>query len=352
LCRRFGAKAYVIGPPAAFGRRKGYVPYVAPEDGKTYPIEIDIGPETARYENVLLPFWFEGPQFDYLSSGYGPYALSRLVKETGGIYFTTRTFTTKGMKIVGDYNEEALRPFQPNYSFGSPAEYDKDLAKHPLRYATVAAAALSRMNKPEGTPRLDIRVTPGNYRQTATTAQQTVAKSQLMVDNILRAFPRGIERALDQEKSARWRMTFCLTYGRLLASRVRCLEYNSACADLKGSLTPEDVRSKANHWIFRPDKDINYATSERRNAKLAKKLLQRVMKEAPGTPWAVLAERELKHPFGIRVVKRFIAPPTPRPRAKTNATPRRRILLAREQRKRQANRKPAPKPKPPKLPRY
>lgn len=351
VSRRYGAKAYVIGPSAVFGRRQGYVPYVAPENNKTYQIPVDLGPETAKYENLVMPFWFEGPQYQYLSSGYGPYGLSRLVRETGGIYFTTNTLTMTGLTPVGKYEKEKIKPFEPDYHYSTPQQYEDELKKHPLRYAVAMAARYSRENKPEGTPSLDLRVTPQNFRQTAATAQQTVARSQLMIDTVLQAFPRGIENLLGKEKSPRWRMNFCLTYGRLLAMRVRCLEYNSACAELKSNLTPQDVGSSANHWIFRPNDKINYATSERRNAKLAKELLERVVREAPGTPWAKLAQRELQHPFGIRIVKRFIPPPTPRQRNANNAN-RNRILLAADPRKKRAKAKPKPKPIKPKLPRY
>ena len=350
-CRRRGAKAYVIGPSAVFGRRNGYVPYVAPENKRTYQIPVDIGPESARYENIVLPFWFEGPQHKYLTSGYGPYGLSRLVKETGGIYFTTNTLTMAGLTPTGNYETETIKPFEPDYRFATPEKYDADVKRSVLRFAVRSAAMISRSNKAEGTPSLDLKVTPGNFRPVATTAQQTAARSQLMIDTILQAFPKGIERALDKERSARWRMNFCLTYGRLLAMRVRCLEYNSACADLKISLTPQDVGSNANHWIFRSSAKINYATAERRHAKLARKLLERCVREAPGTPWATLAARELRHGFGIRVVKRFIPPPTPRARAR-QAAARRRILLAADPRKKRAPAKPKPKPIVPKLPRY
>ncbi|MFQ5734951.1 MAG: vWA domain-containing protein, partial [Planctomycetaceae bacterium] len=352
-CRHYRARAYVIGPSAVFGRRQGYVPYVAPEDGKTYQIPVDLGPETARYENLVMPFWFSGPQYRYLSSGYGPYALSRLVRETGGIYFTTNTLTMTGLTPTGSYQTEQIKPFQPDYRFGSRREYEADLLRHPLRAAVVMAARLSRENKPEGTPALDLRVTGQNFRRIARAAQEPVARSQLFVDNILAAFPRGIEKELDKERSARWRMNFCLTYGRLLAMHVRCLEYNSACADLKSNLTPQDVDSTANHWKFRPDRDVNFAISERRNARIARELLERCIREAPGTPWAVLAKRELRHPLGIRVIKRFIPPPTPRKRTANNAPQRRRVRLAPDPRKPQPKRKPARKPKPkPKLPRY
>ncbi|MEQ1918058.1 MAG: site-2 protease family protein, partial [Elusimicrobiota bacterium] len=58
VCRRYGARAYVIGPTAPFGKRRGFLPYVAPENGKTYQLPIDLGPEAALAENVNLPFWF------------------------------------------------------------------------------------------------------------------------------------------------------------------------------------------------------------------------------------------------------------------------------------------------------
>ena len=95
-CRRRGAKAYVIGPSAPFGTRKGYVPYVAPENGKTYQLPVDLGPEAAIADHVSIPFWFNGPQYDRppLSSGFAPYALARLVRETGGIYFMSNIHLT------------------------------------------------------------------------------------------------------------------------------------------------------------------------------------------------------------------------------------------------------------------
>jgi hypothetical protein len=352
LMRRYGAQAYVIGPTAVLGRKKGYVPYVAPEDGRTYQLEVDLGPETAMFDMVDLPYWYSGPQYKYLSSGFGPYALSRLVSETGGVYFTTSMTTMEGLSPSGIFSAEAMKPFQPDYSFGTIDDYAADLARHPLRYAVVMAARISRENQAEGTPTLSMRVTPANYRQTATTAQQTVAKSQLMIDNILEAFPPDIDKMYDQEPSLRWRVAFNLAYGRLLQNRVRCYEYNAALAEMKGGLTPADVGSKSNQWTFRPSDEISYATNLRGQAKKAEEYLKRVIAEAPGTPWAVLAGRELQNPPGIRVVQRFIPPPVRRPAAATPRSnqPTARLLLARE-RQRRAAQQPPPKKKKVVLPR-
>lgn len=346
LCQRNGAKAYVIGPSAVFGRRKGFVPYRAPEDGKTYQLPIDLGPESAVIEVVDLPFWYSGNQYTYLSSGYAPYALARLVHETGGVYFMTNTTTMSGLTPMGVFDSAALKPFTPDYSFGSPKEYQADLMKHPIRVAVVKAAFLSREYKANGTPRLDLRVNPGNFRQVASDAQKTVAVSQLAIDSILQAFPDGIEEALVHESSARWRVNFALTYGRLLAQKVRSMEYNFAFAAMKTNLSNEDVATKSNHWIVRPDSRINYAGNYRRVAEKAQALLELVVEEAPGTPWAVLAQRELKDGFGVRIEQRFIPPPPPRPPGANKPAPRKKRVLFQPEQKKQAAKKPAPPPKP------
>jgi hypothetical protein len=350
-CRRVGAKAYVIGPTAPFGKRRGFVPYVAPEDGKTYQLPIDLGPETAMAENVSLPFWFAGPQYEYLSSGFAPYALARLVSETGGVYFLTNMTTMAGLAPIGSFDDATLRTFAPDYSFGEIDDFAKDLRKHPLRAAVINAAQMSQRFKVKGAPRLDIHVTANNFRQVATEAQKDVAESQYMIDAMLQAFPPGIERELDREPSLRWRMAFCLNYGRLLANRTRNLEYNSALAQLKTSLTESDINTKSNHWIFHPSPEVKYSgVASRKGAELAVNLLNRVVTEAPGTPWAIMAARELQYPFGLRVEERFIPPPPPAPPRSANATPEKpRPLFVPEPKKPQPPPAPPPRPVLPKL---
>jgi len=344
LCQRYGAKAYVIGPTAVFGHREGFVPYVAPEDGNTYQLPIDLGPETAVMENLDLPFWYNGGQYRYLSSGFAPYALARLVHETGGVYFMTSMTTMAGLSPVGVFDSTTLKPFTPDYSFGSPAEYGRDLNKHPLRLAVVRAAFLSREYPANGTPPTDLRVNPGNFRQVAADAQKRVAESELMINSIMQAFPDGAEKLLDQEDSLRWRMNFGLTYGRLLAQKVRCVEYNSGLAWLKGNLSNDDVATKSNRWIITPSRKLNYAGNLRKAADLSERLLTMVAEEAPGTPWGVMAQRELQDGLGITIEQRFIPPPPP-PRPGANPTPPRPKVLFQPEPK-SATTPPPPKPKP------
>jgi len=167
-----------------------------------------------------------------------------------------------------------------------------------------------------------------------------------MIENILEAYPPNVDKLYELEPSARWRIAFNLSYGRLLANRVRCYEYNAAMAEMKGTLTSGDVGTKSNQWILRPSDKLNYATNLRGQAKKSEEYLRRVIEEAPGTPWAVLAGRELQNPVGIRVVQRFIPPPKQRPAAArpTPNRPRARLLLANE-RQRQRRQQAPPKKK-------
>ncbi len=348
-CQRYGAKGYVIGPAAPFGRRKGLVPYVAKENGQTYQIPVDLGPETVVVETVDLPFWYEGPQYTYLSSGYGPYALSRFVKETGGVYFMTNMTTTSGLSTVGEFDAGLMKAYVPDYRYSSPDQFMKDLIKYPLRAAVVGAAEYSQTTnlRAQGTPQMEFRVQPNNFRQAFADAQRSAAISSLAIDNILARMPPNIDKFYASEPSVRWRLAFSLNYGRLLAQKIRAFEYNSALAQLKTGYAEADIQNKVNHFIFRPSKELNYAPALKKQVGIAEAHLQRVLDEAPGTPWAVMASRELRDGFGIKLIERYNqpAPATPKGEAaKAKPAPK----FANEQKN--VTNKPAPKPTPPVLP--
>jgi len=348
-CKRYGARTYVIGPAAVFGRRQAFVPYVAPEDHKTYQLPVDLGPESFTLELPVLPFWFSPSQYEFLSSGMGPYGLSRLVHETGGVYFLTEMTTSAAFAPVGAFDQQFLKAFEPDYRFGTPQEYIDDVNRHRLRQAVMRAAELSEKYKPKATPTLELRVTPQNYLQQLTDAQKSAAETSYAVDNLLAAFVGDLEPEYEKETLPRWRANYDLARGRLLALRVRAQEYNLACAQLKQLGTP-DVANKSNHWHFRPSKQFAGGAASRKLAAEAARLLKRVLDEAPNTPWERLAQRELSVPFGIEVVQKYDPPPKPAPQKNTApAKPaKRQVQLADDAPKKK---KPdAPPPPPPKLP--
>lgn len=351
MARRYGAKTYVVGPPAAFGRRKGYVAYVHPDDKKTYDLPVDLGPETFALEAVSMPFWFNGPQYEYLSAGVGPYSLSRLVHETGGSYFMTNMTTSRGLAPLGAFGSEPMKAFLPDYRFGVPEDYIRDVKAHPIRNAVMTASERSLKYKANSTPRLELKVTANNYLQTLNDAQRSVAETSYMVENILQPFQGNFEPHYQKEPSARWRANYNLALGRLLALKVRSYEYNFACAQLK-QLGGTDISSKSNHWYFKPDAQLTSGPQMKKVANEAERLLKRCIEEAPGTPWALLAQRELAHPLGIQVIQKFDPPPLPRPAnpVNNNVPKKKAVQLANDEvRKKAAPPKPGPPPALPKL---
>ena len=351
-CQHFNAKAYVIGPAAPFGRRKGVVPFVAKENGRTYELPVDLGPEAAVVENIDLPFWYDGPQYTYLSSGFGPYALTRLVKETGGVYFMTNMTTTSGLGTIGAFDASLMKAFEPDYRYSSPNQFMRDISKHPLRAAVVGAAEFSQNSKvhAQGTPQMEFRVQPNNFRQVFADAQKSAAVSSFVVENILSRMPPHVDKLYAAEPSLRWRLAFNLNYGRLLAQRIRSAEYNSALAQLKTSYTDVDISKRANHFILQPDRELHYVTNMKKQASTAEEHLKRVMNDAPGTPWALLAARELKDGFGLRLTERFIPPPPPAPPQKADTKPAKPGPKILPPPKVNVPQKPAPKPPDPVLP--
>lgn len=348
-CKRYGAKAYVIGPPAVFGRRQAFVPYRAPEDGKTYQLPVDLGPESYALEVPVLPFWFGGQKYDFMSAGMGPYGLSRLVRESGGVYFLTGMTTSAAFSQVGVFDPPALKPFEPDYSFATPQEYINDINRHRLRQTVMHAAELSLKYKAGPTPNLEFRVTPQNFMQQLSEAQKSVAETTYMVDNMLAAFSGNLEPEYLKESSPRWRANYNLTLGRLLALKVRALEYNLNCANLK-QLGTGDVTTKTNHWIFKPGRTLAAGAASRKMAAEAQRLLKRVVDDAPNTPWELLALRELSIPFGFEVVHKFDPPPKPAEQKNAPATPGKKAIQLADDTKPKKYEPPKPPPPPPKLP--
>lgn len=332
--RRLEAPVFVVGPPAVFGRQKGMHAYHNPDDGQTYPIEVDRGPDSARCERLRAPYWFDGPQYEQLHAGIGPYALTRLAVETGGAYF-----------ISGEADDPSpfalatMRRYMPDYA--PLAVYDRQAQASRLRQAILRAVEVTLLREIKGTPRLEFEPTGENFQDQLREAQQSVAFSNIALNEALAPFGAGLEGEYAKEASPRWRAWYDLTYGRLLALQVRCHEYNWACAEMKGK-GADFVDKQSNRWRFKPADKIRSGAAAERQAAEARRLLERCLKENPGTPWETLAKRELAHPLGFEIEERYVPPIEERMLAGPNAQPRgRRVEQLRE----------LPRPRPPALPR-
>lgn len=291
---------YVLGSPALFGRAEGYMDYTDPRTKQFFPrVPVRQGPEAVMLEGIRLPFWYDGPQYDNLDAGFGPHALSRLAGATGGIYFVTRL----GPGHIS-FDPNRMREYRPDWV--SREDYAASLARHPLRKAVIDASLLTRQRVGPQPSLVFPPVDGPEFKDAMTDNQALAALTASTVDEALGPIT-AVARLRDRETSRRWQAHYDLIRGRLLAMKIRCYEYNWACATMKRD-APKFTRPNSNAWRLVPDEEIHYSDKAKAAGDEARKLLQRVIDDHPGTPWALLAQRELKDPFGFKWVETTLPP--------------------------------------------
>jgi hypothetical protein len=234
-----------------------------------------------------------------MDSGAGPWALSRLSVATGGTYFITRM----GKSRMG-FDPVLMHEYKPDWV--SRPQYEASVLKNEFRKAIIDAALVSQQKLP-GTPPLNFPPadTP-EFKDAMRDGQVVAERTEYTVDEIL-SFISPVAKHRDREASRRWQANYDLTRGRLLAMKVRCHEYNWLCAKMKRDPLKFE-KKESNAWKLVPDNEIKSSDKAAAAAKQAKELLERVLKEHPGTPWALFAQRELKDPFGFKWVETTVKP--------------------------------------------
>lgn len=294
---------YVLGNSALFGRSEGFMDYTDPKDGRFYSnLSVRQGPESVAIEQIKLPFWYDGPQHTELDAGFGPHALSRLAATTGGIYFVTRMGSSRPT-----FDPAGMREYKPDWI--SAGQYQTAASRSPLRAAVLTAGRITQQNLP-GQPSLVFPAAGTPQFKEAMEQNQTVAARVMYTVEEALGPILSVASHRDQEASRRWQAHYDLIRARLLAVKIRCYEYDWACAQMK--VNPRSFENeKSNAWRLEPDTEIHYSPSAKKAGEEARALLEKVITEHRGTPWAVLAQRELRDPFGFKWVETYVPPPPP-----------------------------------------
>ncbi|HVJ68183.1 MAG TPA: vWA domain-containing protein [Caulifigura sp.] len=332
LCKRSGIRVYVVGNAAVFGQKLGYVRWKYP-DGFEEDIEVDQGPESAFPEGLQLPNWGGGDwRTGRISASYGPYALTRLCAETGGMYLITDDTHQR------KYDAAVMREYAPDYR---PVRIQEtEISKNAAKVALVKAAEMTLQGERFEVPQLNFPAeSDAKLREEINKAQMPVAKVFYRIDELFKVL-KDAEKARNTIKEPRWRASFDLAMGRLLAMHARFDGYNRMLADMKS--TPKTFKDpKNNLWRLSPSKDIDVAkvgplVKQRGDA--AKVYLSRVIDEHPGTPWADLAARELRTELGWTWQEDFRDPTGQGRTAQQAANNTPRLLLADENKPQQMQR--------------
>lgn len=192
-----------------------------------------------------------------------------------------------------------MRKYAPDYV--SSEEYLSRLNENQARRALHDAAKLPpcRALSP---PRLEFRKeNEAAMARTLATAQQASAEVETDLRKLFAALDGG--RA-DRSRltGPRWQAGYDLAWGRTLAARVRCEGYNTMLASLKNGKKFEKADSTV--WVLEPTDGMPSDSALDKMSKTARETLERVISEHPGTPWALLARRELETPIGWKWTER------------------------------------------------
>jgi hypothetical protein len=101
---------------------------------------------------------------------------------------------------------------------------------------------------------------------------------------------------------ARWQAGYDLAMGQVLAAKARLDGYNAMLATLKQGKSfsnPDSTR-----WVLEPADEIPVGSALDKMAKNSRVYLNRVVQQHKGTPWAAIAERELRIPAGWKFAEK------------------------------------------------
>lgn len=308
FCRDKGVRVYVVGVPAPFGMRQVQMKFVEFDPkydaGDEQWAVVDQGPETLRPEVVRVR---SGRQADEpIDSGFGPFSLSKLCAQTGGIYFAVhanrgaagrvsdKDTAPMASRLRRFFDPETMRHYKPDYL--PAAKIEEMLAKNKAKKALVDAAQKAQIT-PLDSPVMEFpREDDGKLVMLLSEAQKAVAVLQPKIDVVYGILAAG---QADREKitEKRWRAGYDLAMGRVLAVKVRADAYNQMLAQAKSGLKFKNAGSDT--WVLTPHADVKAVGSQTEKlASQARMYLERVVNEHPGTPWAMIASEELAIPLG------------------------------------------------------
>ncbi|MBL8850417.1 MAG: VWA domain-containing protein, partial [Planctomycetaceae bacterium] len=285
VAKRHQFRIYVAGNAAIFGQERNTIPWTY-DDGYVGMATVDQGPESAFPMLLQLPFWGSGQL--RLSSGCGPYALSRLTAETGGMYLITED--TASVR----FNPARMREYMPEYD---PIRVlETQITQNPAMAALVETSRQTYLDSIP-LPTLVFNAENDNQLRTELTeGQRGMVETEYWVDRMWKMLQQGVE-ARKSLGSARWKASFDLAMGRLLAMRVRLKGYNVMLAQMKSN--PRAFQTPgSNEWRLVASQEIDTGPEFRSKADESRTLLKGVIDEHPNTPWEQLAARELQQDMG------------------------------------------------------
>jgi len=291
-----GVPIYVIGRQSLFGYGTAHLQYIDPVTKDVYWPTIRRGPETADVE--LLQYDGLHDRWDEQPSGFAPYELARLAKDSGGIFFLLPS--EEAMRVrqrEKRYTMANLKEYVPDYK--SRALYVNDRNKSELR-RTLFEIIQTTKTFPY---KHHFSIVPAEMIPEATEAGN-LSNTRLAVLEAIQKKLESLQKARDREPEKRWQAHYDLMLAQIVAYQIKSYEYGACLAEMvKKPPKPDKMPTPEMtvNWVLHHSHERK-AAKERTEKKYveATKLLKEVIARHPLTPWADLAQDELDRGFGVQ----------------------------------------------------
>ena len=295
--KKHNVPLYVIGRQSLFGYQYAHHRFVDPVTKDVYHPVINRGPETAEVEiyqwDGLYSRWDEQP------SGFAPWELARLTRDSGGIYFLlpSEEFMRTRQREQA-YSIDQLREYMP--------EYDNRMVYVGKRAASELRRSIYQIiiETKNFVYRREFPVDPAELVQAAIQeGDKATEKLNLLLK--VQDHLEKLKNLRDREPERRWQAHYDLMLGQTVAFQVKAFEYRALMARI---IQKQPVPSKLPNADLAITWVVDHATeplaAKEQTAKKyaeARRLLEEVIAKHPKTPWADLAKDTLDRGFSVRL---------------------------------------------------
>jgi hypothetical protein len=316
FARSRGCVVYVVGSPAPFGKAKTQFKYIDPDpdyDQKEKWVEIQQGPETLF--PMLLNIRALPEDDECLDSGFGPFGLCCLCYDTGGLYFSVHSdrsdkklnmndISPLSSKITKFFDSDVMFKYKPDYR--SQSQQIQEANNHKIKSALLKACSIS-LDITSDQTRNFRAFTESDFVEAINEAQKFSAKIEPKINeiyNILISYEKDIHTLRD----SRWEASYHLAMARILSTKFRVELYNHTLAEAKLGLKKKLPNTNA--WSLENSYKLSTLNSQlNKNYEKALYHLKYIIANYPDTPWAYIANYEIKTPFGYEWKENYVKPP-------------------------------------------
>jgi hypothetical protein len=287
---------YIIGRQALFGTDHLRLGYTDPVTKDFFWVGIKRGPETADVEALQ----YDGihRRWDEVPSGFAPYELARLAKDSGGIYFLLPSEEELRIKRREKaYSIETLKEYVPDYE--SRSAYLERREKSEFR-RTLFAIIQETKTYPF---RHHYPVFPDPLRQAI---EEELPKTTLRLNALIEIEKRlrQLEKLRNREPEKRWQAAYDLMLAQVVTYQIKAYEYRANLEEMYAN--PPKPKTMPNPELF-VDWTLDHS-NERKAPKEktekvyaeAMRLLQLVIERHPNTPWGDLALDEINRGLSVK----------------------------------------------------